>query len=125
MKRLFLYTVSALLLSAALLALNACGSSTKNGNLDVCESLGSDREKNSCKLYSHDNVCCDETTCTLTHEGQTLTCDHPDPGICADVWLNKLCPNTPAADRAEFVAMLSAKTRVLMSEARRTSLFCH
>lgn len=123
MKRLFLYTVSALLLSAVLLFLNACGKS--NSNDAFCSEFGVDKSGPACKLYSQDQVCCDETTCTLTQDGEEYICKNPDASKCADVWLDQLCPDATAAERVEFVAMLSAKTRVLMSEARRTSLFCH
>lgn len=120
MKRLFL--MSAALLTAGVLVLSACGKEPDND--PVCTEMA-EKEGASCKLYSTDQVCCDETTCTLTHEGKEYVCKNPDAAICADEWLNQICPTASKAERAEFAALLCAKTQMLMGEVRRTSLFCH
>ena len=115
--------MTSVLLTAGALMLSACGKTTNDD--PVCSEFGVDKEGASCKLYSSDNVCCDETTCTLTQNGKEYVCDKPDAGQCADVWMSQLCPTASASERAEFAALLCAKTQMLMGEARRTCLFCY
>lgn len=123
MKRLF-FIASAMLLSAGMLLVSACGSKPKDDDA-VCSSLGQDKAGASCQLYSTDNVCCDETTCTLTHDGKELQCDKPNPGDCAEVWLSQLCSTASLEERQELAQFLSARTAQLMNEVRLHSVCCY
>ena len=123
MKRLF-FVASAMLLSAGLLFVSACGSKIDE-DYESCTTLLNDKEGASCKLYSTDAVCCDETTCTLTHEGTEYICNKPDPKDCGDFWLNKICPATGLEERQELAKFLSAHTARLMNEVRLNSICCH
>ncbi|MBR7067596.1 MAG: hypothetical protein IKI28_04680 [Bacteroidales bacterium] len=124
MKRLF-FVVSAVLLSVGMLFVSACGTKS-NDNLDVCEAFGQNKGGGgACQLYSSDNVCCDETTCTLTQNGKEYVCNKTNPGDCADVWLDQICPNASLKERQELAMILSARTAKLMNEVRLNSICCH
>lgn len=118
MRKIFLLPV--VLLCAFALVTWSCGGEPTD---ETCDNFGQDIEQGSCVIPADANVCCDETSCTLSLAGENYTCNNPNMDECINNWVDAVCGNTKSAsDREVIYAAFKAITSRLMNEARLNSV---
>lgn len=117
MKRIFALPV--ILLCAFAAVTFSCGTPEKE---ETCDTFGQDVVQGDCIIPGNANICCTETSCTLTINGKDYTCSKPKMEDCINEWVNQICPTTKGADRDLIIATLRAMTTKLLNEARANSV---